>query len=93
MIRRTFEIHDSGGRARTVPVFSPARSGLENVGDPVTVRRRLFPEKENARRFVLTPLSEQPLLLDQLFTFYTISLAMSLGSLHGGGEISRVCGV
>lgn len=51
MIRRALKIDDSGDRI--VPVFFPPRPGLENVGDPVTVRRALLPQKENARRFVI----------------------------------------
>ena len=47
-----FKIDDSGGRARIVSVFIPPRAALENVDDPVAVRWKLLPQKENAHRFV-----------------------------------------
>ena len=53
------KINDSGGRARIVPVFIPPRAALENVDDPVAVRWKLLPQKENAHRFVLVPVSSQ----------------------------------
>lgn len=53
------KINDSGGRARIVPVFIPPRAALENVDDPVAVRWKLLPQKENAHRFVFVPVSSQ----------------------------------
>lgn len=57
------KINDSGGRARIVPVFIPSRAALENVDDPIAVRWKLLPEKENAHRFVFALVSSgKPLL-------------------------------
>lgn len=63
------KINDSGVRARIVPVFIPSRAALENVHDPIAVRWKLLPEKENAHRFVFALISSGKLLF-QSSTIY-----------------------